>query len=132
MPDQTDSSTSRPLHAGDTTPGATAHPLSASVPVNGNLLGRLLGGHYGLALTYWVLYLIAALIFFVAASAAVLEAAWPAYLLMLGALIAWSFLLLVGIQRAYRGADPGKALGRIAMLFLLLNLTNALATLSFI
>jgi len=30
------------------------------------------------------------------------------------------------------GSDPGKALGRIGMLFLLLNLTNALVTFSFI
>jgi hypothetical protein len=41
-------------------------------------------------------------------------------------------MLLTGIKFAYQGEDPGKALGRIAMLFLLLNLTNALATLSFI
>ena len=44
----------------------------------------------------------------------------------------WSFLLLTLVKRYYVGNDPGKALGRIGMLFLLLNLTNALATFSFI
>jgi hypothetical protein len=46
--------------------------------------------------------------------------------------VAWTFVLLVGIKRSFRGEDPGKALARIAMLFLALNLSNALATLSFI
>jgi hypothetical protein len=96
------------------------------------LLQRLVSGHYGLALTYWMLYLVAAVIFFVAGSAAVADGDWSRYTLMLGALLTWTFILLFGIQRAYIGEDPGKALGRIAVLFLLLNMTNALATLSFI
>ncbi|MDO8909923.1 MAG: hypothetical protein Q7W55_15670 [Pseudohongiella sp.] len=93
---------------------------------------RLVSGHYGLALTYWILYLIVAGIFFVAGSAAVADGNWSSYTLMLGATLTWTFILLFGIQRAYKGEDPGKALGRIAILFLLLNMTNALATLSFI
>lgn len=93
---------------------------------------RLISGQYGLALTYWILYLVAAAIFFVAGSAAVSDADWQRYLMMLGGLLVWTFILLIGIKRAYKGEDPGKALGRIAMLFLLLNMTNALATLSFI
>lgn len=87
---------------------------------------------YGLALTYWTLYLVAAVIFFVAGSMAVAEQNWERYIVLLIATVAWTFVLLVGVQRGYQGEDPGKALGRIAMLFLLLNLTNALATLSFI
>ncbi|MBU2098572.1 MAG: hypothetical protein KKD00_07400 [Gammaproteobacteria bacterium] len=93
---------------------------------------RLVQGHYGLALTYWVLYLVVAAIFFIAGSAAVAGHDWPRYLTLLAATLVWTFVLLIGIQRAYKGEDPGKALGRIAMLFLLLNMTNALATLSFI
>lgn len=93
---------------------------------------RLIAGHYGLALTYWVLYLIVAVAFFIAGSAAVADDDWPRYLTLLAAMLGWTFILLAGIQRAFKGEDPGKALGRIAMLFLLLNMTNALATLSFI
>jgi hypothetical protein len=93
---------------------------------------RLIRGQYGLALTYWLLYLIVAVAFFIAGSMAVAEGAWSRYVAMLAATVTWTFILLTGIKRAYTGEDPGKALGRIAMLFLLLNMSNALATLSFI
>lgn len=92
----------------------------------------LAGGRFGLALTYWTLYLIVAIAFFIAGSMAVGDGAWSRYVVMLALTVLWTFILLVGIQRAYKGEDPGKALGRIAILFLLLNMTNALATLSFI
>lgn len=95
-------------------------------------LARLSGGHYGLALTYWMLYLAAAVLFFILGSIAVSEGAWPRYLMLLSVTVGWTFVLLAGINRAYKGDDPGKALGRIAVLFLLLNMSNALATLSFI
>ena len=95
-------------------------------------LKRLVSGKYGLALTYWSLYLIGAVVFFVLGSVAVADEAWTRYITLLGLTLTWTFVLLTGIKFGYRGEDPGKALGRIAMLFLLLNLSNALATLSFI
>lgn len=97
-----------------------------------SLFRRLVGGHFGLALTYWTLFLVVAVLFFIFGSLAVSQGHWARYTVMLMGTVVWSFVLLVGIDRAYRGEDPGKALGRIAMLFLLLNLSNALATLSFI
>ncbi len=98
-----------------------------------SFLTRLIHGHYfGLAQTYWALYLIVAAIFFVVGSVLVADRNWPPYVAMILALVGWSFLLLLGVDKGYRGSDPGKALARIAMLFLLLNLTNVLATLSFI
>jgi hypothetical protein len=107
--------------------------MSSDPDLNTNsTLRRLIDGQYGLALTYWTLYLMGALAFFVAGSVAVADEAWSLYVVMLGLALAWTFMLLTGIKFAYQGEDPGKALGRIAMLFLLLNLTNALATLSFI
>jgi len=93
---------------------------------------RITSGRYGLAATYWTLYLVAALVFFVAGSIAVAQGDWSRYLTLLAASLAWTFILLIGVKLSYRGADPGKALGRVAVLFLLLNITNALATLSFI
>lgn len=94
---------------------------------------RLIHGHYvGLAQTYWALYLVVAAIFFVVGSMLVADSNWPPYVAMILALVGWSFLLLLGVDKGYRGSDPGKALARIAILFLLLNLTNVLATLSFI
>lgn len=101
-------------------------------PNTSSALRRLIDGKHGLALTYWTLYLAGAVAFFVAGSFAVAEESWTVYLVLLGVTLAWTFVLLTGIKFAYQGDDPGKALGRVAMLFLLLNLTNALATLSFI
>lgn len=85
-----------------------------------------------LATLYWTLFLIGALVFFIFGSIAVADGQWQFYLLLLAASLAWTFILLIGVRIMYRGADPGKALGRVAVLFLLLNITNALATLSFI
>lgn len=96
-------------------------------------LGRFFSGAtFGLAQTYWGMFALGSLIFFIAGSLLVAERNWPPYVGLLAASVAYIFALLVGVRRYYRGEDPGKALGRIAMLFLLLNLTNMLLTLSFI
>lgn len=103
------------------------------VNVPTSALGRFFSGEYfGLAQTYWSLFALGSIIFFVAGSFLVSERNWPPYVGLLAASIAYTFALLTGVQRYYRGSDPGKALGRIGMLFLLLNLTNMLLTLSFI
>ncbi len=109
--------------------GDNAEELRAS----GSAFGKLIRGEYfGLAQTYWAFYLIVAVLFLVFGSLFVADRNWAPYVGMIIGLVAWSFLLLTGVQRGYKGADPGKALGRIGILFLLLNLTNILATLSFI
>lgn len=90
------------------------------------------GATFGLAQTYWTFYLFGAVIFFTLGSVLVADRNWGPYSVLLAATVAYSFILLIGVQRYYRGSDPGKALGRIGMLFLLLNLSNMLATLSFI
>jgi hypothetical protein len=96
-------------------------------------LGRFFSGAtFGLAQTYWALFALGSVIFFIAGSLLASERDWIPYLGLLAGSIAYTFALLIGVQRHYRGSDPGKALGRIGMLFLLLNLTNMLATLSFI
>jgi hypothetical protein len=107
-------------------------PLMTDNIKSGSLRQRLSKGEYALAIKYWSLYWAMAIAFFIAGSLAVTREAWQAYLIMLALTVGWTFVLLVGIKRAYTGEDPGKALSRIAILFLLLNMTNALATLSFI
>lgn len=96
-------------------------------------LGRFFSGAaFGFAQTYWGLFALGSILFFLAGSLLVADRNWEPYVALLVASIAFSFALLTGVRRYYRGSDPGKALGRIAMLFLLLNLTNMLLTLSFI
>lgn len=93
---------------------------------------RLINRRHGLAITYWTLFLAGAVLFFVFGSLAVAAAQWQRFVTLLIASIVYTFLLLIGVRRGYRGDDPGKALGRVTVLFLLLNLTNTLAVLSFI
>jgi len=101
-------------------------------PESSSPIIRLLNGSsFGLAQTYWTFYLLGAALFFVVGSVLVADHNWAVYAPLLAATLVYSFILLFGVQRYYRGSDPGKALGRIGMLFLLLNLSNVLATLSF-
>lgn len=93
---------------------------------------RIINGQFGLAVTYWALYLVVAVLFFIFGSLAVSDERWGLYLIMLIGTVAWTFILVWGVSKGYRGMDPGKAIGRVSVLFLLLNITNALATLSFI
>ncbi|GFZ81679.1 hypothetical protein GCM10011403_26320 [Pseudohongiella nitratireducens] len=93
---------------------------------------RIIQGQFGLAVTYWTLYLVVAVLFFILGSIAVADERWGQYLTLLGGTLAWTFLLVWGVSKGYQGKDPGKAIGRVSVLFLLLNITNALATLSFI
>lgn len=95
-------------------------------------LKRIINGQFGLAVTYWTLYLIVAVIFFILGSLAVADERWGQYLGLLLGTVAWTFILVWGVSKGYKGKDPGKAIGRVSVLFLLLNITNALATLSFI
>ena len=106
---------------------------NTSSPANSSALVRFIRGEtFGLATTYWTLYIIGGIVFFIVGSMQVAARNWELYLGMLAGLIVWSFLLLLGVRSGYQGSDPGKALGRVAMLFLLINLSNVLATLSFI
>ena len=90
------------------------------------------GATFGLAQTYWGMFALGSAVFFVVGSMLVADRNWMPYVGLIAGSIAYIFALLIGVRRHYRGSDPGKALGRIAMLFLLLTLTNLLVTLSFI
>lgn len=104
-----------------------------SIDTPTSALGRFFSGAvFGLAQTYWSLFILGSIIFFVVGSMLVAQRSWEPYVGLLAGSIAFTFALLTGVKRYYIGSDPGKALGRIAMLFLLLNLTNMLLTLSFI
>lgn len=96
-------------------------------------LGRFFSGAtFGLAQTYWAMFALGSAVFFIVGSLLVADRNWMPYVGLIAGSIAYIFALLIGVRRHYRGSDPGKALGRIAMLFLLLDLTNMLLTLSFI
>lgn len=96
------------------------------------LVRVLSGSAFGLAKTYWTFFLVGAALFFAVGSVLAEQRNWAVYVPVLFASLVYTFILLVGVQRYYKGSDPGKTLGRVGMLFLMLNLSITLATLSFI
>ena len=93
---------------------------------------RFLGGEYGLAVTYWVLYCIGAAAFFFFGSQAVDAGAWINYLLMVVALLGYTFVLIVGIRAAYKGPQLWKVMSRTSSVFMIINVLIGISTLGFI
>lgn len=97
-----------------------------------SFLSKLLAGEYGLAITYWALYFIGAGLFFVFGSQAVDTEAWIPYLGMVAALLAYTFILIVGIRAAYRGPQLWKVMSRTSSIFMIINILVGISTLGFI
>ena len=97
-----------------------------------SFMSKLLAGEYGLAITYWALYFVGAALFFVFGSQAVDQEAWIPYLTMVAAMLAYTFLLLIGIRAAYRGPQLWKVMSRTSSIFMIINILVGIVTLGFI
>lgn len=95
-------------------------------------MARLVASEYGLAITYWILYCIGAATFFVLGSQAVNTGAWISYLLMVLALLGYTFVLIVGIRAAYKGPQLWKVMSRTSSVFMVINVLIGISTLGFI
>ena len=96
------------------------------------ILAKVIDGDYGLARTYWTLFLTGMLAFFIYGSIQVADRTWVPFLIALGFTVLWSALLIAGIWRAYKGPEHWKVVARTSILFFILNLSNTIATLIFI
>lgn len=99
---------------------------------NRSFLARLLAGDYGLAITYWLFYFIGAGIFFVFGSRAVDAEQWLSYLIMAGIMLAYTFMLVVGVRAAYQGPQLWKVISRTSSVFMIINILVGITTLGFI
>ena len=97
-----------------------------------SLMARLLAGEYGLAITYWVLYFAGASLFFYFGSLAVDNEQWLPYLGMVAGILAYTFLLILGIRSAYRGPQLWKVMSRTSSIFMIINVLVGISTLGFI
>jgi hypothetical protein len=97
-----------------------------------SLLGKILGGHYGLAVTYWWLYFIGAAVFFVTASQAVDREDWLRFLLLVSLMLGYTGLLLLGIRAAYKGPQMWKVMSRTSSVFMIINILVGIGALGFI
>ena len=99
---------------------------------NRSFLARLLGGDYGLAITYWSLYFVGCGLFFVFGSRAVDAENWLQYLMLVALMLAYTFVLIVGIRAAYKGPQMWKVMSRTSSVFMIINILVGICTLGFI
>ncbi|MFT4861195.1 MAG: amino acid transporter [Pseudohongiellaceae bacterium] len=99
---------------------------------NRSLLARILSGDYGLAITYWLFYFAGAGAFFVFASNAVDSQQWLVFGVVAVAMLAYTFVLIVGIRAAYKGPQLWKVMSRTSSVFMIINILVGISTLGFI
>lgn len=99
---------------------------------NRSFLARLLAGDYGLAITYWALYFVGCGLFFVFGSRAVDAENWLQYLVIVALMLAYTFVLIVGIRAAYKGPQMWKVMSRTSSVFMIINILVGICTLGFI
>jgi len=99
---------------------------------NRSFLARLLAGEYGLAVTYWALYFVGCGLFFVFGSRAVDAEDWLQYLVIAALMLAYTFVLIIGIRAAYKGPQMWKVMSRTSSVFMIINILVGICTLGFI
>ena len=97
-----------------------------------SFMAKLLAGEYGLAVTYWALYFVGAGLFFVFGSQAVDTERWLNYLAIVAGMLAYTFLLILGIRAAYKGPQLWKVMSRTSSIFMIINILVGICTLGFI
>lgn len=97
-----------------------------------SFLAKMLGGDYGLAITYWALYFVGAGLFAVFGSRAVDGERWIPYLTMVAAMLAYTVVLLIGVRAAYKGPQLWKVMSRTSSVFMIINILIGISTLGFI
>ncbi|HAS48158.1 MAG TPA: hypothetical protein DCS33_02455 [Gammaproteobacteria bacterium] len=97
-----------------------------------SFLAKMLGGDYGLAITYWALYFVGAGLFAAFGSRAVDAERWGPYLIMVGAMMAYTVVLIIGVRAAYKGPQLWKVMSRTSSVFMIINILIGISTLGFI
>ena len=95
-------------------------------------MSKLLGGEFGLAVTYWILFFLGAGSFFIFGSKAVDTERWLIYLGVVAAALVYTFLLILGIKAAYQGPQLWKVMSRTSSIFMIINVLVGISTLGFI
>lgn len=97
-----------------------------------SFLAKMLGGDFGLAITYWALYFLGAGLFAVFGSRAVDEERWIPYLIMVAVMLAYTVVLIIGVRAAYKGPQLWKVMSRTSSVFMIINILIGISTLGFI
>ena len=105
---------------------------SASESESRSFMNKLLGGEFGLAVTYWLLFFLGAGSFFIFGSQAVDRERWLLYLGIVVMALSYTFLLILGIKAAYKGPQLWKVMSRTSSIFMIINVLVGISTLGFI
>lgn len=105
---------------------------SVALVDNRSLLARILSGDYGLAITYWLFYFAGSGAFFVFGSQAVDAENWLVYGIIVALMLAYTFVLIIGIRAAYKGPQLWKVMSRTSSVFMIINILVGISTLGFI
>ena len=105
---------------------------SASESEGRSFMNKLLGGEFGLAVTYWLLFFLGAGSFFIFGSQAVDRERWLLYLGIVVMALSYTFLLILGIKAAYKGPQLWKVMSRTSSIFMIINVLVDISTLGFI
>jgi hypothetical protein len=108
------------------------HPQAEQTQDDRSFMARLLAGEYGLAITYWLFYFLGCALFFYFGSRAVDAENWIQYLIIVAAMLAYTFILIVGIRAAYKGPQMWKVMSRTSSVFMIINILVGISTLGFI
>ena len=95
-------------------------------------IGLLLSGQYGLAVTYWGLYLAGAGAFFLFGSRAVEADRWLSYIMMAGGMLVYTCALVIGVRVTYKGPQLWKVMSRTSSVFMVINILVGISTLGFV
>ena len=95
-------------------------------------MSKLLGGEFGLAVTYWLLFFLGAGSFFIFGSQAVDLDRWLLYLGIVVLTLVYTFMLILGIKAAYEGPQLWKVMSRTSSIFMIINVLVGISTLGFI
>ena len=97
-----------------------------------SFLAKMLGGDYGLALTYWALYFVGAGLFALFGSRAVDAERWILYLTMVAVMMTYTVVLIIGVRAAYKGPQLWKVMSRTSSVFMIINILIGISTLGFV
>ena len=89
-------------------------------------------GDVRLAISYWLLYLVGASVFFFAGSWAVDSERWLLFLALVAAQLCYTFVFVIGIRAAYKGPQMWKVMSRTSSVFMITNVLVGISTLGFV
>lgn len=110
----------------------TKQVIDEDQPQDRSFIALLLAGEYGLAITYWTLYFFGAGLFFVFGGRAVDNQSWLSFMIMVGVMLAYTVVLIIGVRAAYKGPQMWKVMSRTSSVFMIINILIGISTLGFV